>query len=88
MTWRALSTSLWVEVSIRAFSNPHWEVRNAATLSFASLLTKVCGYMNQATPGRTGGAARRAVTGDEFFHRFPRLHPFLLAEVGRCRLNR
>ena len=29
----------------------------------------------------TGGAARRAVTGDEFFHRFPRLHPFLLAEL-------
>ena len=56
-------------------------MRNAATLSFASLLTKVCGYMNQVAP-KAGGSARRAVTGDEFFNRFPSLHPFLLAELA------
>ena len=33
---------------------------------------------------KTGGAARRAVTGDEFFHRFPTLHPFLLAELAHA----
>lgn len=37
--------------------------------------------MNQVSP-KGGGAARRAVTGDEFFHRFPALHPFLLAELA------
>jgi hypothetical protein len=37
--------------------------------------------MNQAAP-KAGGSSRRAVTGDEFFHRFPALHPFLLAELA------
>lgn len=58
-------------------------MRNAATLSFASILTKVCGYMNHAAP-TMGGSARRAVTGDEFFHRFPALHPFLLDELDNA----
>ena len=57
------------------------QVRNAATLSFASLLTKVVGFMNVAH-AKSGGCNRRSVTGDDFFARFPALHPFLLSELA------
>ena len=51
------------------------------TLSFASLLTKVVGFMNVAH-AKSGGCNRRSVTGDDFFARFPALHPFLLSELA------
>ena len=77
-----------VEACIRAFSSPSWEVQNAATLAFASLLTKVCGYMNTAPRNYVfTGAARREVSGVEFFLRFPSLHSFLLQEVIGARFS-
>ena len=31
---------------------------------------------------KSGGCNRRSVTGDDFFARFPALHPFLLSELA------
>ena len=75
-----------VEVCIRAFSSPAWETRNAATLAFASLLTKVCGYMNTSPRRIRDGhaASRREVSVVEFFQRFPSLHAYLLEELGNA----
>jgi len=73
-----------LEVCIRAFSSPAWETRNAATLAFASLLTKVCGCMN-ISPRRIRDSyvsSRREVSVVEFFQRFPSLHAYLLEELA------
>jgi len=66
---------------VRGFKSPHWEVRNGATLAYASLVTKTCGYGDAGAAPVAGGASRRRVTGAEFFRRYPALRPFLLAEL-------
>ena len=72
-----------ITVCVRGFKSPHWEVRNGATLAYASLVTKTCGYGNSGNSAPVaGGASRRRVTGAEFFRRYPELHPFLLAELS------
>ena len=78
-SWRGPTLTLVSPLSFffSSFVRHSFQVRNGATLAFAALLTKTCGYMNS-----TGGASRRAVTGDEFFARFPALHPFLLAQIA------
>ncbi|XVE83796.1 hypothetical protein DITRI_Ditri16bG0115800 [Diplodiscus trichospermus] len=64
-------------VSIRSFSSPYWEVRNSACLAFTSLVRRMIGFMNV----HKRESARRAITGLEFFHRYPLLHPFLSNEL-------
>lgn len=66
-----------LSVAIQAFSSHHWEVRNAAILAFTALLRRMVGFLNT----QTHESARRAITGFEFFHRYPLLHPFLLKEL-------
>ncbi|CAN8266012.1 unnamed protein product [Cochlearia groenlandica] len=64
-------------VSIRSFSSPYWEVRNSATLAYTSLVRRMIGFLNV----QKRGSARRALTGLEFFHRYPLLHPFIYNEL-------
>jgi len=66
-----------VRAAVRGAAAPDWEVRNAANLCFAALVTRAVGYSN----AHRGEAPRKAVSGGEFFHRHPALHPFLLAEL-------
>lgn len=37
-----------------AVSSPRWQVRNAATLAYAALLTRILGYRNDAAQARVG----------------------------------
>ncbi|KAL3696959.1 hypothetical protein R1sor_011035 [Riccia sorocarpa] len=71
--------------AVQAFASSHWEVRNAATLAFTALVHRMIGFLN--TYQRE--SARRAITGFEFFHRYPSLHPFLLGELksATCQLE-
>ncbi|KAG0575047.1 hypothetical protein KC19_VG313400 [Ceratodon purpureus] len=69
--------------TIQAFSCPYWEVRNSATLAFAALVHRTIGFLNVYKRE----SARRAITGFEFFHRFPTLHPFLLQELRSATLQ-
>ncbi|XP_022739375.1 thyroid adenoma-associated protein homolog isoform X2 [Durio zibethinus] len=64
-------------VSIRSFSSPYWEVRNSACLAYTSLVRRMIGFLNV----HKRESARRALTGLEFFHRYPLLHPFLSNEL-------
>ncbi|KAJ7974420.1 thyroid adenoma-associated protein-like [Quillaja saponaria] len=64
-------------VSIRAFSSPYWEVRNSACLAYTALVRRMIGFLN----AHKRESARRALSGLEFFHRYPLLHPFLLNEL-------
>ncbi|KAK4804387.1 hypothetical protein SAY86_004204 [Trapa natans] len=63
--------------SIRAFSSPYWEVRNSACLAYTALVRRMIGFLNV----HKRESARRALTGLEFFHRYPSLHSFLFDEL-------
>ncbi|KHG16677.1 Thyroid adenoma-associated protein [Gossypium arboreum] len=64
-------------VSIRSFSSPYWEIRNSACLAYTSLVRRMIGFLNV----HKRESARRALTGLEFFHRYPLLHPFVFNEL-------
>ncbi|XP_052195673.1 uncharacterized protein LOC127803472 [Diospyros lotus] len=64
-------------ISIRSFSSTYWEVRNSACLAYTALVRRMIGFLNIQKRDST----RRALTGLEFFHRYPSLHPFLFNEL-------
>ncbi|KAM0055498.1 hypothetical protein Hdeb2414_s0006g00206891 [Helianthus debilis subsp. tardiflorus] len=64
-------------IAIRSFSSSYWEVRNGACLAYTALVRRMIGFLN--VQKRESG--RRALTGLEFFHRYPSLHPFLYSEL-------
>uniref|UniRef100_A0A5B7CF51 Uncharacterized protein n=1 Tax=Davidia involucrata TaxID=16924 RepID=A0A5B7CF51_DAVIN len=64
-------------ISIRSFSSSYWEVRNSACLAYTALVRRMIGFLNV----QKRESARRALTGLEFFHRYPSLHPFLFNEL-------
>ncbi|KAK9272640.1 hypothetical protein L1049_003016 [Liquidambar formosana] len=64
-------------ISIRSFSSPYWEVRNSACLAYTALVRRMIGFLNV----QKRESARRALTGVEFFHRYPSLHSFLFNEL-------
>ncbi|XP_028780500.1 thyroid adenoma-associated protein homolog [Neltuma alba] len=64
-------------ISIRSFSSPYWEIRNSACLAYTALVRRIIGFLNV----HKRESARRAITGLEFFHRYPPLHSFLLNEL-------
>lgn len=63
--------------SISSFSSSHWEVRNSACLAFTALIRRMIGFLNV----HVRASGRRAITGVEFFHRYPSLHSFLIGEL-------
>eukprot|EP00892_Ulva_mutabilis_P007743 jgi/Ulvmu1/5340/UM022_0134.1 len=67
-----------IEVSIHGMSADEWEVRNTATLTYVVLVTRVHGFKNASSPT----AQRAMTTAQGFMAAFPRLHPFLLAQLG------
>ncbi|CAA0828425.1 Unknown protein [Striga hermonthica] len=64
-------------ICVRSFSSPYWEVRNSACLAYTALLRRMIGFLNV----HKRESARRALTGLEFFHRYPTLHSFLMDEL-------
>ncbi|PON42691.1 Armadillo-type fold containing protein [Parasponia andersonii] len=64
-------------LSIRSFSSPYWEVRNSACLAYTALVRRMIGFLNV----QKRDSVRRALTGLEFLHRYPSLHPFLMNEL-------
>uniref|UniRef100_A0A2P2JCS0 Uncharacterized protein MANES_15G175000 n=1 Tax=Rhizophora mucronata TaxID=61149 RepID=A0A2P2JCS0_RHIMU len=64
-------------VSIRSFSSPYWEIRNSACLAYSALVRRMMGFLNV----QKRESAKHALTGLEFFHRYPSLHPFIYDEL-------
>ncbi|PIN24490.1 Cell cycle-associated protein [Handroanthus impetiginosus] len=64
-------------IAIRSFSSPYWEIRNSACLAYTALVRRMIGFLNIQKREST----RRALTGLEFFHRYPTLHSFLFTEL-------
>jgi len=66
-----------MELAVRLFKDGHWAVRNAASQLFSALVIRMIGFKN---PG-SGASLRKGLTTVEFFRRYPRLLPFLRAEL-------
>ncbi|XP_065879697.1 uncharacterized protein [Euphorbia lathyris] len=64
-------------ISVRSFSSPFWEVRNSACQAYTALVRRMIGFLNV----QKRESARRALSGLEFFHRYPSLHPFFYNEL-------
>lgn len=65
-------------ISVQSFSSPYWEIRNSACLAYTALVRRMIGFLNV----QKRESARRALTGLEFFHRYPLLHSFLYNELN------
>ncbi|EFJ43357.1 hypothetical protein VOLCADRAFT_96436 [Volvox carteri f. nagariensis] len=66
-----------IQACLRALRSPAWEIRNSAMLCFTALTARVLGFKNDSH----GESCRKAVSGTEFFQRYPALHGFLLAQL-------
>ncbi|XP_019371913.1 PREDICTED: thyroid adenoma-associated protein isoform X1 [Gavialis gangeticus] len=83
-----------IQAAILGFTSPVWAVRNASTLLFSALITRIFGVKR----GKDENSKKNRMTGREFFSRFPTLYPFLLkqleivassgdSEIGECKLH-
>eukprot|EP00210_Caulerpa_lentillifera_P001879 g1808.t1 len=62
---------------VDALSDTSWEVRNAASLCFATFATRMVGYKNRIG----SGMSQKSISVFEFFFRYPSLLPFLSKEL-------
>lgn len=63
-----------------SFSDPNWEIRNAASLCFASLVTKVMGFSNTEHREHAEFWPKRSPTASQFFQKYAAVDIFI-AEV-------
>lgn len=68
-----------IQVAITGFESKIWAVRNAATLLFSTLMTRIFG-VNRS---REETQRKNCLTGHVFFLRFPPLFRFLLQELSK-----
>ncbi|KAH6923738.1 hypothetical protein HPB50_005805 [Hyalomma asiaticum] len=68
-----------IQVAIIGFGSKIWAVRNAATLLFSTLMTRIFG-VNRS---REETQRKNCLTGHVFFLRFPPLFRFLLQELSK-----
>ncbi|KAL3183722.1 hypothetical protein MRX96_033802 [Rhipicephalus microplus] len=68
-----------IQVAVIGFESKIWSVRNAATLLFSTLMTRIFG-VNRS---REETQRKNCLTGHVFFLRFPPLFHFLLRELSK-----
>jgi len=66
-----------VKVAVVGFKAANWAERNAATLLFSSLMTRIFGVKRE----KDTLSSKNCLTGKVFFQRYPSLHPFLLEQL-------
>ncbi|KAK9727349.1 hypothetical protein K7432_001927 [Basidiobolus ranarum] len=64
-------------LAISGFSSDSWAVRNCSVMLFSTLLQRTLGTKKTKDEHHS----MNTLTGNEFFSRFPKLHPFLLKEL-------
>ncbi|KAI8074980.1 putative death-receptor fusion protein-domain-containing protein [Gongronella butleri] len=64
-------------MAIDGFSSASWAIRNCSVMLFSTLLQRTLGTKKT----RDEHSTINNVTGQEFFTRFPKLHPYLLKEL-------
>ena len=66
-----------VQLSLACMSDKVWEVRSAASLCFATLVTRTVGYKNKIG----SGTLQKSISAYEFFFRYPSLLEVMLEEL-------
>jgi len=69
-----------IEVAINGFEARNWAERNAATLLFAALMTRIFGVKREKDSSEL--SMKNCLTGKVFFQRYPSLHGFLLDKLA------
>ncbi|KAI9146439.1 putative death-receptor fusion protein-domain-containing protein [Paraphysoderma sedebokerense] len=64
-------------LSIKNLSSPIWAIRNCAMMLFSTLINRTCGVKQSKDEHHS----INKLTGKQFFHRYPKLHSFLLQEL-------
>ena len=67
-----------VKVAVTGFKSSSWAERNASTLLFSALMTRVFGVKRE----KTSLSSKNCLTGKIFFQRYPSLYSFLLAQLS------
>ncbi|KAI8341979.1 putative death-receptor fusion protein-domain-containing protein [Chlamydoabsidia padenii] len=67
-------------LAINGFSSSSWAIRNCAVMLFSTLLQRTLGTKKT----RDEHSNVNNLTGQEFFTRFPKLHPYLLKELEKA----
>ncbi|XP_013401424.1 thyroid adenoma-associated protein homolog [Lingula anatina] len=63
-----------LQAGIAGFNSPYWAVRNASTLLFSAMMTRIFGVKRS----KEDMSKKNCMTGRVFFHRYPSLFQFLL----------
>jgi hypothetical protein len=71
-----------VKASITGFKASNWAERNAATLLFSALITRIFGVKREKDADEL--SVKNCLTGKVFFLRYPDLHSFLLKSLEEC----
>ena len=66
-----------LRVAIQGFEAADWAERNAATLLFSALVTRIFGVKRE----KDALSSKNCLTGKVFFQRYPSLHGFLLEKL-------
>jgi len=69
-----------VKVAIVGFKASNWAERNAATLLFSALITRIFGVKRE----KGTLSSKNCLTGKVFFQRYPTLHQFFLDQFEEC----
>ena len=77
----------WAEAGVRlavtSYSAADWAERNAATLLFSALVTRIFGVKRE----KDSLSAKNCLTGKIFFQRYPSLHQFFLGQLSKPELE-
>jgi len=68
-----------MKVSINGFEASNWAERNAATILFSALMTRIFGVKREKDSSEL--SMKNCLTGKVFFQRYPSLHSFLLSKL-------
>lgn len=66
-------------ILLQGFEAADWAERNAATLLFSALFTRIFGVKREKDAAVL--SSKNCLTGKVFFQRYPSLHPFLLEKL-------
>jgi len=69
-----------IKVAISGFKASNWAERNAATLLFSALMTRIFGVKRE----KDTISSKNCLTGKVFFQRYPTLHQFFLNQFEEC----
>ncbi|XP_067943038.1 tRNA (32-2'-O)-methyltransferase regulator THADA-like [Watersipora subatra] len=72
--------SVGLQSAITGYKSQVWAVRNASTMLFSALITRMFGVKQ----GKDDLSKQSGMAGRLFFQKYPEMHPFLMQELETC----